>query len=118
MKVNKVFTRIYVNDMDSALHFYEMLLGKKARPRVHYPKMNLELAFVGSLLLVAGTEEELRPFKDIKATFLVDSVDEFAEFLKESGAHIIGRPEHVPTGKNMIARHPDGTLVEYLERRS
>ena len=34
------------------------------------------------------------------------------------GAAIVEPPKPVPTGSNMRVRHPDGTLVEYVEHHA
>ena len=46
------------------------------------PLNNLELASIDDLLLIGGKEEDLKPFKQTKVTFLVDSIEEFRDFLE------------------------------------
>jgi hypothetical protein len=41
----------------------------------------------------------------------------FARHLPTLGAEIVNGPKDVPTGRNMLVRHPDGTLIEYVEHR-
>lgn len=115
MRVLKIFSRIYVNDMESALEFYQNLMGQKADMRFRYPEMNLELASVGDLLILAGSEDALKPFRETKATFKVDSIEEFKNSLEQTGARIISGPKKVPTGFNMTVKHPDGTRIEYVQ---
>ncbi|MEA4901044.1 VOC family protein [Desulfitobacterium sp.] len=115
MKILKTLIRVTVNDLDSALSFYENLLGIKAQSRFGYPEMKLELATVGDILLIAGSKEVLKPFQDTNGTFLVDSVEEFKNYLEQQGGKIIGRIKDVPTGRNMIVKHPDGAVIEYVE---
>ncbi|MPN53990.1 hypothetical protein SDC9_201659 [bioreactor metagenome] len=83
--------------------------------RFQVPQVGLELAQIGDILLIAGSEEALKPFRITQATFLVDSLDEFRAFLEERGAEIIRRPAKVPTGWNMTVKHPDGSVIEYVE---
>lgn len=45
--------------------------------RFEMPLKNLELASIDDLLLIFGKEEDLKPLKQTKVTFLVDSIDEF-----------------------------------------
>lgn len=115
MKVLKTFTRIYVSDLDTVLPFCEGLYGVKTELRFTYPEMNLELASVGDLLFIAGSPEALKPFEGTKATFVVDSLDEFLTHLNKIGVKVIREPKQVPTGKNMTVQHPDGTIIEYVE---
>ncbi|HAS01738.1 hypothetical protein EGH10_08350 [Brevibacillus laterosporus] len=73
--------------------------------------MNLEIASVGNFLLLSGSEKALAPFKATIATFVVDSLDEFAADFKENGLSFIPEPKQVPTGKSMTVQHPDGAIV-------
>lgn len=115
MKILKSFTRIFVSDLDTMLPFYEKLYGSKAQLRFKYSEMNLELASVGDLLFIAGSPEALLPFRDTKLTFVVDSLDDFLAYFKENGIECIRQPRKVPTGRNVTVRHPDGTIIEYVE---
>jgi hypothetical protein len=67
------------------------------------------------LLLVSGSDEALKPSRSTQGTFLVDSLDEFKAYLEEKRAEIIRGPNKVPTGRNMTLRHPDGSVIEYVE---
>ncbi len=117
MEVKKVLSRIYVHEIVSAVDFYEKLFNTKCTWKLDYREVNLVLAQVGDLLILSGTDEALKPFKDTKATFLVDSIAEFREFLLINGATIIRDLKAVPTGMNMTVKHLDGTIVEYVEYR-
>ncbi|WP_010240521.1 VOC family protein [Clostridium arbusti] len=117
MKVNKILTRLYVNDINIAIEFYTKILNQDCDLIFKYTEMNLELAQIGNILILGGTDEALKPFKDTKATFLVDSIIEFREFLLKNNAVIIRDLKEVPTGRNMTVRHLDGTIVEYVEHK-
>ena len=115
MKIIKKLVRIYVNDLDTAITFYSKLSNKTVDMRFKMPLNNLELASIDDLLLIGGKEEDLKPFKQTKVTFLVDSIEEFRDFLEVNGSTIIREPSQVPTGKNMTVKHPDGLVAEYVE---
>ncbi len=117
MKVLNVSSRVYLQPdaLDSAIAFYENLFNQTCRLRFSYSAAGLEIASIGHILLVAGSVENLEPFRKAHATFLVDNLDEFIFFLKQSGAQILSEPKEVPTGRNMHVRHPDGLVVEYVE---
>lgn len=115
MKIKKVFSRFYVYNFDKAIEFYEKIFYEKCSMKFDYTEMNLKLASVGSVLIIAGFDEDLKQFKSTKATFLVDSVAEFRNFLLNNGAEIIRDLKEVPSGKNMTVKHLDGTIVEYVE---
>jgi predicted enzyme related to lactoylglutathione lyase len=115
MKILKILTRVYTGNLDETLKFYEGLTGSKTLRRFPYPAAGLELAQVQDILILAGTEESLRPFRHTVATFLVDSLDDYFQYLAAHGATIIRPPQVVPTGRNKIIRHTDGAVVEYVE---
>lgn len=77
---------------------------------------DLEVINIDNLLIIAGTEKELDSVRSTMATFSVDSLQEYREFLLNSGATIIKDIKKVPTGWNMIVKHKDGIVVEYVQR--
>ena len=112
-----MLTRVYLpqDKLPSTISFYEGLLGQSCGLRFSYAAAGLELAQVGSVLLIAGSEAALEPFRSTHSTFVVDSLDAFQRHLEQAGAQIISQPRSVPTGRNMRAVHPDGLVVEYVE---
>lgn len=118
MKVKQILNRFYVHDINQAVEFYGNLLNDKCSLRFKYPQVKLELAQVGNILIISGSDEALEPFKSTKCTFLVDSVIEYKDFLLKNGAKIIRDLREVPTGINMTVQHLDGTIVEYVEHRN
>ncbi|SFJ10797.1 VOC family protein [Thermoflavimicrobium dichotomicum] len=119
MKILKILHRIYLasEQLDSMVSFYEQLLQEKCSLRFSYPQVGLELAQVGSFLLIAGKEEALQPFRAIQLTVLVESMEEAQRVLLKEGAQILVEPKQVPTGWNMRVKHPDGIIVEYVEHK-
>lgn len=67
------------------------------------------------ILLIVSPEQALKPFRSTQATMLVDTLDEFQDYLKEKGAEILRGPNEVPKGRNMTVKHPDGVIIEYIE---
>jgi predicted enzyme related to lactoylglutathione lyase len=119
VKVLNILVRRYLplERFDDAVTFHEILIGQKARLRFDYPEYSLRLAQVASILFIAGTEQSLAPFVETQATFMVDDIEGFAAHLPTVGAEILKPPKPVPTGWNMLVRHPDGMRVEYVEHR-
>lgn len=117
MKVLQTLVRVYLSPeaLGPTLAFYEDLLREKCRLRFVHSAARLELAQVGNVLLLAGTEEALRPFRSTAATFVVDDLAAFHEFLVRSGVTVLSEPRDVPTGRNMRVRHLDGLVVEYVQ---
>jgi predicted enzyme related to lactoylglutathione lyase len=117
MKILRTLARVYTSSLDSTLMFYENLTGTTAGSRFTMASAGLELAVIGDLLIIAGMEDALRPFRATDATFLVDSLEEYHRFLTSQGGTILRSPQEVPTGINMTVRHPDGLIIEYVEHR-
>ncbi|MCB2355529.1 VOC family protein [Clostridium estertheticum] len=118
MKINQILNRFYVHDIEQSIKFYERILNEKCNLQFKYSKANLELAQVGNILIISGSDQALKPFRDTKATFLVDSIIEFKDFLLNNGATIIRDLKSVPTGMNMTVKHLDGSIVEYVEYKN
>jgi hypothetical protein len=115
MRIKRVLNRFYVHDVEQSIEFYEKVLNEKCNLRFRYPQANLEIAQVGNILIISGSDEDLKPLKDTQATFLVDSIIEFKDFLLNNGATVIKDLKEVSTGMNMTVKHLDGTIVEYVE---
>lgn len=73
------------------------------------------MAQVASILFIGGSEASLAPFLKTHMTFMVEGMAGYANSLPGMGAEILEPPKRVPTGTNMLVRHPDGTVVEYVE---
>jgi predicted enzyme related to lactoylglutathione lyase len=117
MKILRTLARVYTSNLDGALQFYENLTGTTAGNRFTMASVGLELAVVGDILIIAGTDEALRSFRSTNATFLVDSLKDYHRFLTANGGTVLRPPQQVPTGMNMTVRHPDGAVVEYVEHK-
>jgi predicted enzyme related to lactoylglutathione lyase len=46
---------------------------------------------------------------------LVDDLDGVQALLDAHGGEILSGPKQVPTGRNVIVRHPGGVVFEYVE---
>jgi hypothetical protein len=101
---------------DAAIAFYEGLFGEHCKVRLSIPSLGLEIASVGSIHLIAGSEESLKPFRKAQATFWMDSVANAEQELLDLGSENLLGPEHGSEGSFMIVKHPDGLTVEYIDR--
>jgi len=117
MKILQVLTRLYLSreQLEASVTFYEALFGERSSLRESYPEAGIEAAQVGSLLLLAGSDHALEPFKATQANFLVDSLSEWKDFLLENGAALLEEPKQAPTGMERRVKHPDGTQVKYVQ---
>ena len=115
MRILQTYIRIYASDMDRSLTFYENLLGEDATFRFKYEAVGLELASVGDILILAGPDQALEPFRQTKATFKVDNIQDFYDHLITSDCRVIRELTRVPTGTNLTVQHPDGEIFEYVQ---
>ncbi|WP_211193238.1 VOC family protein [Actinoplanes sp. TBRC 11911] len=106
----RTFARFVIDSLDNSLPIFERLTGTRA---VRFPYREWEVGVVGDFLLVQippGTE----PAWLVRALCAVDDLDETLRALTEGEAEILSGPNDVPIGRNILARHPDGLVIEYL----
>ncbi|MEU9558752.1 VOC family protein [Streptomyces fumanus] len=106
--------RVCVDDLDKAIPFYEQLAGGRA---LRFERGGVQVAAIGCFLLMSGPPSELDLLRKVAATIAVTDVAETARVLADLGADIIAGPVPTPVGRNLIARHPDGMVYEYADRR-
>ncbi|MEY9860118.1 putative enzyme related to lactoylglutathione lyase [Catenulispora sp. GAS73] len=114
MRVFRTYARVYADNVDAALTPLQAVTGEPVATRFSMPN-GLELAAVGRVLVVAGDEQTLEPFRATVATLIVDDLDECLRRLSETGAQIVRGPQEVPTGRNLTARLAGGVQIEYVE---
>ncbi|MCX4814963.1 MULTISPECIES: VOC family protein [unclassified Streptomyces] len=115
MEILGATLRICVDDLETAVPFYERLAGGTA---LRFERGGVSVAAVGCFLLMSGPPAELEVLRKVAATIAVKDVDETQAVLTELGAHIVAGPIASPAGRNLIAMHPDGMVYEYVDRRS
>ncbi len=114
MRILRTYARAYVDDLDAALASFTAVTGEPPDTRFTMPN-GLELATVGRVLLVAGDQRALEPYRATVTTLIVDDLDECQELLDRAGAQIVRGPQTVPTGRNLTAELPGGVRAEYVE---
>jgi hypothetical protein len=72
-------------------------------------------SLLGSVTLISGDEEALAPMRELRATFIVDSLADFEAHLRSHGGTILQPPTPTPAGRNMVARDVEGTVFEFVE---
>ncbi|MEZ3180996.1 VOC family protein [Streptomyces pimonensis] len=115
MEILGATLRVCVDDIETAIPFYERLAGGKA---LRFERGGVQVAAVGCFLLMSGPPAELDVLRKVAATIAVKDVEETRQVLAEIGADILAGPLPTPVGRNLIARHPDGAVYEYADRRS
>ncbi|MFJ9025179.1 VOC family protein [Streptomyces sp. NPDC102259] len=106
--------RVCVDDLETSVPFYERLAGAGA---LRFERGGVQVAAVGCFLLMSGPPAELELLRKVAATIAVADVEEAHRTLTELGADVIAGPVPTPAGRNLIARHPDGAVYEYVDRR-
>ena len=79
--------------------------------RFKISQIGLEMAHIGDILLIAGLDEALKPFRSTLATYLVDSLDEFKVYLEEKCVEILRGLDKVPIGRNLIVKQVICNLI-------
>ncbi|MEU8568527.1 glyoxalase/bleomycin resistance/dioxygenase family protein [Streptomyces pathocidini] len=114
MEIMGTSLRVCVDDLESAVAVYERLTGSQA---MRFERGGVSVAAVGAFLLMSGPESQLEVLRKVAATIAVKDVDEAHAALTEVGADILAGPLPSPVGRNLLARHPDGSIFEYVDRQ-
>lgn len=117
MRVLDTMTRVYVDkeEMDNTIKFYEALYQEPCKTRASYDNLELELAIVSHVLIMAGDEEIRKELEIATATLVVDSLEEVKYFLQQNGAVLLTEPKQTPGSWIMFVKHPDGSVAEYVQ---
>ncbi|MGW3209880.1 VOC family protein [Streptomyces sp. NPDC001135] len=115
MEILGASLRICVDDLETAIPFYERLAGGRA---LRFERGGVQVAAIGSFLLMSGPEAELEILRRVAATIAVKDVDEAHRLLTDLGARIVAGPVATPVGRNLLAVHPDGSVFEYVDQRA
>jgi predicted enzyme related to lactoylglutathione lyase len=106
--------RVCVDDMDAAVPVYEKLASAEA---MRFRQGPVEVAAVGPFFLMSGPAGHLDVLRKITATLAVRDVDDAVADLAVVGAAVITGPSPTPIGRSLVARHPDGSVFEYVDRQ-
>jgi len=115
VKVLGTSVPIFTSDFEAAIGRYEALTGESVSARFELPDRGIRIAILGSLTIIAGSEREIGALRDVRATFIVDSLADFDAYLRAAGATTLQRPSRTPAGTNMIVRDVDGMVFEFVE---
>ncbi|MFG2934347.1 VOC family protein [Streptomyces sp. NPDC048282] len=113
MEILGASLRICVDDIETAIPFYERLTGGRA---LRFERGGVQVAAVGSFLVMSGPEAELEVLRKVAATIAVKDVEEAHRLLDGLGARILLGPVPTPVGRTLLAMHPDGSIFEYVDQ--
>lgn len=116
MTVLQTYARVYVGDLDTALPVLSTLIGEE--PRRWEAFDGLDVAELGGLLFIAGSDTALAPFRSTQATAVVDDLDATRRTLEAHGAELSAEPFEAPGRRGFTVRQPGGAVVEYIERHA
>ena len=118
VRILKVLARSYSppEKLDEVIAFYEQMFQERCQMRLPIPALGLEVASVAFMHLIAGSDQDLRPFRASQAPFWVDSVEDARQEVMRHGGEIIVAPARGPGGSFVIAKFPDGLVVEFIDQ--
>ncbi|GIF16276.1 VOC family protein [Actinoplanes teichomyceticus] len=111
----KTYARVFVASLDQSLPLLEKLVGRPADLR--FPFDQVEIAAVGDFLVIAGDQQALDPLREAVGPVIVDDLEKTIRELIDAGATIDQPVSPSVTGSFAYLRHPDGSLVEYVQWR-
>jgi hypothetical protein len=108
--INGVLARVFVSGLDAAIPLYQELADAAGVNRFTF--RDVQLAQVGPFLLLVGNTAA---YRDRVATILVEQMGPVITAIESAGGEIVEGPSTAPNGARLIARHPDGSVFEYIE---
>jgi hypothetical protein len=115
VKVLSTSVPIFTRDIKAAIERYAALTHETVRERFEVPAQGIEIAILGSLTIIAGPETQIGALRNLRATFIVDSLADYAAHLRSTGATMLQGPSPTPAGTNMIVRDVEGVVFEFVE---
>lgn len=119
--VQLVASRIFTDDVDGLVAFYERVTGIEAN-RLHplfaelaTPSGTLAIASTRTVELLGAGAAEPRANRSVSLDFLVDDVDALLPGLTEAVGGLVSGPTDLPWGnRSVLFRDPDGNLVNFF----
>lgn len=111
----KTYLRVFTENVEQSLALLQQLVGREVDMRFKMPADGLEIVAIGDFCLVGGAAEVLAPIRACQGPVIVDDLTATTAALLAGGAEITKPEAQSPSGRYLYARHPDGTLVEYVQ---
>jgi len=111
-------TRIFTDDVDALVQFYERLTGIIAE-RIHpmfaelrTPSSTLAIASTATVPLLGNDAAQARSNRSVVLDFVVDDVDAAYLALQDVVEVFVNKPTDMPWGnRSLLIRDPEGNLV-------
>lgn len=119
--MNLAATRIFTDDVDALVAFYEQVTGIAAA-RVHpmfaelrTPTGTLAIASTATVPLLGADAARGGANRSVALDFLVDDVDETYRALRGEVSAFVHPPTDMPWGnRSLLVRDPDGNLINFF----
>jgi len=98
---------------DAAVARYMELLEADVVTQFELPGRSLTVTVLPGISILSGNEQALAPVRELRASLMVDSVALTRERLERTGWVIDGT---LGAPGSLLARDPDGTHFEFVER--
>src|SRR5437667_12815444 len=108
MRVLNTSVPIFTSDFEAAIERYQALTREAVSQRFELPERGIRIAILGSLTIIAGSQREIGALRDVRATFIVDSLDAYEAHMRSTGATTLQGPSRTPAGTNLIVRDVGG----------
>src|SRR3981081_3957881 len=118
MKVLRTSVPIFTHDLEAAIERYEALTREPVRERFEVPEQGIEIWIVGRVTISAGPQLYIGALRNLRATFIVDSLAEYSAHLRSTGATTLQGPNPTPAGTKLICRDIEGVVFEFVEPHS
>jgi hypothetical protein len=87
LRVTAPVLTVAIERLAATVAFYERALGEPVRARFRNPAGTLDLVLIGAMLLIGGSPAALAARSELKATYIVDSLDEWLTEVTRSWSH-------------------------------
>ncbi|GAB3388128.1 VOC family protein [Humibacter soli] len=118
-------TRIFTNDVDALVEFYERITGlRTTRPHPLFAELRtasgtLAIASTKTVQLLGEGTAEAGANRTVAFDFLVEDVDFTYQALSSTIETFINEPTDMPWGnRSLLLRDPDGNLVNLFTPKS
>jgi hypothetical protein len=118
----RVFSRVFcdLGSLTDTVRFYEHLTSTVLDMDMDIPEGGLHVVAVGPFLVLEMDKNKLAragQAAETHITVLNANLGEAVEKSVAAGATIVQEKWEAPPGPGVRLRHPDGSIVEYLEHR-
>lgn len=108
------FARVCTTDLDATLAALAASGISEVRLRFGHAS-GLQLVLVADVLVLAGAEQVIEPFRATALTIIVDDLDAALDAAGASNARVVRAPAQQSVGRNVTVAFPEGPLLEYVE---